>query len=126
MYCGRGQRSRYRELRGLRMPSESAGTGSVEIKGLAGRSGRARTCDPRFWRPVLYQLSYTPSGPNSASNSRFFRSQSRFAQQNENGTKQHEPTHICTLTPHKNPRTGSLPVQALKRSPGNGPGLYTC
>src|SRR4051812_44707351 len=30
------------------------------IEGLAGRSGRARTCDPRFWRPVLYQLSYTP------------------------------------------------------------------
>src|ERR1700722_17037344 len=29
---------------------------------LAGRSGRARTCDPRFWRPVLYQLSYTPVG----------------------------------------------------------------
>jgi hypothetical protein len=28
--------------------------------GHAGRSGRARTCDPRFWRPVLYQLSYTP------------------------------------------------------------------
>src|SRR3954454_11765655 len=28
----------------------------------AGRSGRARTCDPRFWRPVLYQLSYTPAG----------------------------------------------------------------
>src|SRR6478735_4464210 len=26
----------------------------------AGRSGRARTYDPRFWRPVLYQLSYTP------------------------------------------------------------------
>src|SRR5215471_13963561 len=32
------------------------------INDLAGRSGRARTCDPRFWRPVLYQLSYTPAG----------------------------------------------------------------
>ena len=32
-------------------------------KDLAGRSGRARTYDPRFWRPVLYQLSYTPKGP---------------------------------------------------------------
>src|SRR5262249_1677473 len=31
----------------------------------AGRSGRARTCDPRFWRPVLYQLSYTPTNPAS-------------------------------------------------------------
>src|SRR5581483_7227984 len=42
--------------------------GCGEIKGLAGknsagRSGRARTCDPRFWRPVLYQLSYTPKDP---------------------------------------------------------------
>ena len=25
-----------------------------------GRGGRTRTRDPRFWRPVLYQLSYTP------------------------------------------------------------------
>src|ERR1700730_4082287 len=25
-----------------------------------GRSGGARTPHPRFWRPVLYQLSYTP------------------------------------------------------------------
>ena len=32
---------------------------------LLGRSGRARTCDPRFWRPVLYQLSYTPTDPAS-------------------------------------------------------------
>ena len=26
-----------------------------------GRSGRARTPDHRFWRPVLYQLSYAPT-----------------------------------------------------------------
>ena len=26
----------------------------------AGRGSRARTCDLRFWRPPLYQLSYTP------------------------------------------------------------------
>src|SRR3546814_8417933 len=26
----------------------------------AGRSGGARTPNPRFWRPVLYQLSYPP------------------------------------------------------------------
>ena len=25
-----------------------------------GRGDRDRTCDTRFWRPVLYQLSYTP------------------------------------------------------------------
>src|ERR1051326_154776 len=28
--------------------------------GSDGRSGGARTPNPRFWRPVLYQLSYTP------------------------------------------------------------------
>ena len=27
----------------------------------AGRSGRIRTPDKRFWRPLLYQLSYTPT-----------------------------------------------------------------
>src|SRR3712207_9532800 len=26
-----------------------------------GRSGGTRTHDPRFWRPMLYQLSYTPT-----------------------------------------------------------------
>src|SRR5262245_56774914 len=26
----------------------------------SGRSGGTRTPDPRFWRPMLYQLSYTP------------------------------------------------------------------
>src|SRR6516165_9125213 len=30
-----------------------------------GRSGGARTPNPRFWRPVLYQLSYTPSRSSS-------------------------------------------------------------
>ena len=30
---------------------------------LNGRGGRARTYDNRFWRPVLYQLSYTPKEP---------------------------------------------------------------
>src|SRR6185437_2829540 len=27
-----------------------------------GRSGGTRTPGPRFWRPMLYQLSYTPTG----------------------------------------------------------------
>ncbi len=27
---------------------------------LSGRGGGTRTPDPRFWRPMLYQLSYTP------------------------------------------------------------------
>jgi hypothetical protein len=35
---------------------------TYKIKDLIGRGGRARTCDNRFWRPVLYQLSYTPVG----------------------------------------------------------------
>ena len=28
-----------------------------------GRPGRTRTCNPRFWRPVLYHLSYRPNLP---------------------------------------------------------------
>src|SRR5690348_13956639 len=32
----------------------------------AGRSGGARTPNPRFWRPVLYQLSYAPNALLSA------------------------------------------------------------
>lgn len=31
----------------------------------AGRGNRARTCDLRFWRPPLYQLSYTPNAAAS-------------------------------------------------------------
>src|SRR6202051_1999224 len=44
-----------------------------EINQLAGRSGRARTCDPRFWRPVLYQLSYTPVRAGVAAGPRRFK-----------------------------------------------------
>src|SRR5208282_6351581 len=32
----------------------------AQIGARAGRSGGARTPNPRFWRPVLYQLSYAP------------------------------------------------------------------
>jgi hypothetical protein len=28
---------------------------------IIGRAGGTRTPDPRFWRPVLYQLSYSPT-----------------------------------------------------------------
>ena len=28
-----------------------------------GRGSRIRTCDPRFKRPLLYRLSYAPTGP---------------------------------------------------------------
>lgn len=30
-----------------------------------GRGDRIRTCNHRFWRPVLCQLSYTPKDENS-------------------------------------------------------------
>ena len=30
-----------------------------------GRRGRDRTCDLRFWRPLLYQLSYSPARQNA-------------------------------------------------------------
>ena len=40
--------------------------GVGELNGLVsclnfGRSGRDRTPDLRFWRPLLFQLSYTPN-----------------------------------------------------------------
>src|SRR5690606_26539508 len=31
-----------------------------------GRSGGTRTHGPRFWRPMLYQLSYTPAGGSAS------------------------------------------------------------
>src|SRR6267142_1745729 len=34
----------------------------AERQRLRNRPGRNRTCNPRFWRPVLYQLSYGPTG----------------------------------------------------------------
>ena len=51
------------------MPEQTAPTRSIlhtSVAGLAfssgtGRSGGARTPGPRFWRPMLYQLSYTPT-----------------------------------------------------------------
>ena len=33
------------------------------VKDYPGRSDRARTCDLRFWRPLLFQLSYAPAWP---------------------------------------------------------------
>ena len=37
-----------------------------------GRGRRIRTRDPRFWRPVLYQLSYTPMQGRTVWFARFF------------------------------------------------------
>jgi hypothetical protein len=44
------------------LPACSRSTGTCAV---VGRGSRARTCDLRFWRPPLYQLSYTPSVPAS-------------------------------------------------------------
>src|ERR1700678_2349072 len=41
--------------------------GRARRPGGGGRRGGTRTPSPRFWRPVLYQLSYTPSGDPFAS-----------------------------------------------------------
>src|SRR5437870_8714729 len=39
----------------------SAGTAlAIVVIPESGRRGATRTPDPRFWRPLLYQLSYTP------------------------------------------------------------------
>ena len=32
----------------------------ANVKSFFGRGRRIRTLDTRFWRPLLYQLSYTP------------------------------------------------------------------
>ena len=45
---------------GFRRPAGSGMSGSAD-EGDAGRGSRARTRDLRFWRPPLYQLSYTPA-----------------------------------------------------------------
>lgn len=43
------------------------GIGASRIKGLAGRNGRARTCDPRFWSSIaLYQvICWKPKRPTT-------------------------------------------------------------
>ena len=46
-----------------RLPERSEGRGADgrdAFRRGPSRPGRNRTCNPRFWRPVLYQLSYGP------------------------------------------------------------------
>src|ERR1700746_2973950 len=62
MYRGAGQRDKPGGTPPAAAGAHAPDLDRTKIKDLAGRSGRARTCDPRFWRPVLYQLSYTPNG----------------------------------------------------------------
>jgi hypothetical protein len=50
-FCGRSQHSRERPHLPV-FPGFPAGN--------CHRGDRTRTCDPRFWRPMLYQLSYAP------------------------------------------------------------------
>ena len=45
-----------------REPSSDAGSWLL----VRDRAGRTRTCNPRFWRPVLCQLSYGPSAGEKA------------------------------------------------------------
>ena len=44
--------------------------GNLFFKVVARRSGGTRTHDPRFWRPMLYQLSYTPKSAREAGSQR--------------------------------------------------------
>ena len=41
-----------------KMPANNATTSFADFK--FGRGSKNRTHDTRFWRPLLYQLSYTP------------------------------------------------------------------
>jgi hypothetical protein len=49
-----GQCARYRAV------DSSTQLGNGDRPSFDNRPGRNRTCNPRFWRPVLYQLSYGP------------------------------------------------------------------
>ena len=44
---------------GKRDPKHVISTGNLAM--IRNRGDRARTCDLRFWRPPLYQLSYAPT-----------------------------------------------------------------
>ena len=60
-----GDRRRHKSRRGNENPISTHKKIKAEVKKLRlfGRGGRTRTHDPWFWRPVLYQLSYTPMHP---------------------------------------------------------------
>src|SRR5256885_2354483 len=61
--CGGGGRVRPKSWRaGAEVATEPPATPDPF---LANRPGRNRTCNPRFWRPVLYQLSYGPRWSDS-------------------------------------------------------------
>src|SRR3990172_11902264 len=60
LHSGNGIRTRVLALRGPR-PSPLDDTARTLPKTRLSRPGRNRTCHPRFWRPVLYQLSYGPT-----------------------------------------------------------------
>src|SRR5690348_187210 len=50
------------EHKDLTRSATSCRDGTAGARRMTDRPGRNRTCNPRFWRPVLYQLSYGPKG----------------------------------------------------------------
>jgi hypothetical protein len=56
-----GRRSQQREPAQSRWSRHGFGAAEAGLP-TASRGGRTRTCNPRFWRPVLCQLSYAPRG----------------------------------------------------------------
>ncbi len=51
-----------RAQRGQSIDTAGHARGRDDVRRGPSRPGRNRTCNPRFWRPVLYQLSYGPKG----------------------------------------------------------------
>src|SRR5437667_9854117 len=49
-----------RAQRGRSIDTAGHTKGRSDFRRGPSRPGRNRTCNPRFWRPVLYQLSYGP------------------------------------------------------------------
>src|SRR3984957_8479616 len=52
------------------LPLNYARSGLRRREAADGRRGGTRTPNPRFWRPVLYQLSYTPTKGRTCRNAR--------------------------------------------------------
>jgi hypothetical protein len=69
--------------------------GQIEIpfSSSTGRSGGTRTPGLRFWRPPLYQLSYTPSGKNQRAGEPYGSPARISAFAGEAGVYQPDPCH---------------------------------
>ena len=132
-FCGKWVRPVFRLLRMRRClaaaPNRYKSAAIPCIPTRAGRGRGTRTHDPRFWRPMLYQLSYTPMGRPHRECARLageggfgkgvLRSLSRFAGEGE--TPQAARVRVCGgsggQVTHPHPGAARL---SLSRKAGEG------